>query len=128
MLQLILMFKKLMKKRIFIIDDDEDICGLMDYLLTREGFDVSSSGKLAGLTQKEAINLDLILMDNRLTDGYGTDFCKQIKENVHTTHIPVILISASDNLARLAQESNADGFLKKPFDIVSLVNIVHSFT
>ncbi|MEP6727320.1 MAG: response regulator [Bacteroidota bacterium] len=117
-----------MKKRIFIIDDDEDICGLMDYLLTREGFDVSSSGKLAGLTQKEAINLDLILMDNRLTDGYGTDFCKQIKENVHTTHIPVILISASDNLARLAQESNADGFLKKPFDIVSLVNIVHSFT
>jgi CheY-like chemotaxis protein len=42
---------------------------------------------------------DMVLMDNRLSDGLGSEFCHKLKSDPATKHFPVILISANTDLA-----------------------------
>lgn len=68
--------------------------------------------------------MDLILLDDWLNDGLGSQLCKKLKNNAHTANVPIILISAANNLAASAKESGADDFLSKPFDIEDLLTKV----
>ena len=70
----------------------------------------------------------VILLDNKLTDGFGYELCLELKKNPTTRKFPVILVSAVNQLANIAEESGADGYLNKPFDLVELTSIVRSFS
>jgi CheY-like chemotaxis protein len=107
-----------------IIEDDEDILDIMSYILGEEGYVVISgnSGKL--LAEVHNHQPMLILLDNRLTEGSGHDFCRRFKDDPATRHFPVVLVSANQGLERMALESKADGYLKKPFDLSELVQLV----
>jgi len=76
-------------------------------------------------------NPDLILMDNWLTDwksdANGQQLCKQLKSNPATSHIPVIIISAVSNIKEIAEAGLADSYLKKPFDMNELLEMVKRF-
>ena len=73
-------------------------------------------------------NPDLILMDNWLTewksDANGQQLSKQLKTDPATNHIPIIIISAVSNIKEIAEEGLADTYLKKPFDMDTLVEVV----
>ncbi|BAU53880.1 response regulator [Mucilaginibacter gotjawali] len=116
-----------MPKKIIIIEDDPDILDIMTYILSDEGYEVLAATNSKPLEQVHLIEPMLILMDNRLTDGYGQDYCKQFKNNPATRRYPIVLVSASTGLERMAAESEADGYLKKPFDITELVELVKKF-
>ncbi|RYZ13642.1 MAG: hypothetical protein EOP49_54260 [Sphingobacteriales bacterium] len=47
----------------------------------------------------------LILRDNRLADSFGTKLCLQLKNDASTRHIPVVLVSAANQLAQVAAEA-----------------------
>jgi two-component system, OmpR family, phosphate regulon response regulator PhoB len=116
-----------MPEKIIIIEDDLDILDIMTYILSEEGYDILAAVNSKPLEEVHLHQPMLIIMDNRLTDGFGFDFCKQFKSNPATLHFPVVLVSANSNLEEMAAQSLADGYLKKPFDIVELIELVKRF-
>jgi CheY-like chemotaxis protein len=117
-----------MAKKILIIEDNEDILELMQYLLEEDGFEVFGSIDSKPIKELKSLKPDLIIMDNRLSDGSGVVFCQQIKQQPETRHIPVILISANIGLEELTVISGADGYLAKPFDVDVFMKTIKRFT
>ena len=100
----------------------------MDVLLRREGYETIAAFSKEIFKDLDVINPDLILMDNRLGDGFGKDYCRQLKDDPATGHFKIILVSGAADLETLAGESKADGFLSKPFDLRKLTALVNRLT
>jgi two-component system response regulator VicR len=115
-----------MQKRILIIEDDPDILEILNIIFTEEGFEVILSPTGDESNRLAQINPNVILLDVRLknSDQNGTDICIKIKSQKETCHVPVILLSAEDNLAIITKECGADAFVIKPFDIAYLAEKV----
>ena len=121
-----------MSKKIMVIEDDRDIRETIVYALEQENYVVVSSGESKMLNFLHDHKPDLILIDNWLTewksDANGQQLSKKLKSNPATSHIPVIIVSAVSNVKEIAEEGMADGYLKKPFDLAELLDIVKKFT
>jgi len=102
-------------KKILVIEDEGDMCLLLDILLKSRDVIVDHVKNLfdAHIFLKHE-QPELILLDNRLPDGYGVDFISFIKS--HYPSIKIIMISGIDAAAQdFALEVGADNFLNKPF-------------
>lgn len=97
---------------------------MIAYILEDEGYQVISSLNSEPLEDVENHKPNLILLDDWLPDSYGHDLCRELKASPATAHIPVLLISSVRNLQEIALECNADGFIRKPFDIEYLISTV----
>ena len=115
-------------KKILVIEDDKDIRDTIVYILEEEAYEVISSEDSKILKSIDSIKPDLILLDNWLTDwksdANGQQLSKQLKTNPSTSHIPVVIISAVSNIKEIAEAGQANGYLRKPFDLHELVDIV----
>jgi two-component system, OmpR family, response regulator len=112
-------------RKVLIIEDEGDLCLLLNILLDEKGMEVDHAQSLAKaeeyLLQGEP---SLVLLDNRLPDGFGIDFIKHIKNQHPSTK--VIMISGVDAAAKdVAIENGADIFLKKPFTKAELFQSVN---
>jgi two-component system, OmpR family, phosphate regulon response regulator PhoB len=119
-----------MAKKIMIIEDDADILDIMTYILTDKGYEVVSNGNSTILSEVDDHHPDLILLDNRLSEGLGLEIRKQYKQkrNAEGKSIcPIIIISADHELETLATKYDADGFLEKPFDIANFIAVINKF-
>lgn len=116
-----------MPQNILIIEDDPDILDMMTYIIQDEGFHVITSMGTVSVTYVQEIDPVLILLDNRLADGFGRDLCLKLKNDPATRHYPVVLVSAVNQLAQVAEDSSADAYLNKPFDLSELVLLVRKF-
>ena len=117
-----------MGKRILILDDDQHILDIVSYLLTDSGFEVEAlaSGE-AIFTMISQFKPDLVLMDVMLAGMDGRVICKDLKADLTTLHIPVILISGTHDLAQtLHQQGAPNDFIPKPFDIEVLLNKINA--
>ena len=112
-------------KKALIIEDEGDLCLLLNILLDGKGMEVEhvqSLAKAEEFLQQEQPSL--VLLDNRLPDGFGIDFIGHIK-NQHPA-AKVIMISGVDAAAcDVALENGADVFLKKPFTKAELYKSVN---
>ncbi len=117
-----------MAKKILVIEDDKDIRDTIVYVLEEEGYEVIASDNARILKKVNDLEPDLILLDNWLTDWTsdlsGQQLSKGLKNNPTTRHIPVILVSAVNNLKEIAQAGEADGYIQKPFDLTELSEVV----
>jgi DNA-binding response OmpR family regulator len=120
-----------MAKKILVIEDEKDIRDTIVYILEEEKYEVVSSGDSKILKSIDNIKPDMILMDNWLTewksDANGQQLSKELKSNPATSHIPIIIISAVSNIKEIAEAGLADTYLKKPFDMSELVDVVKKF-
>jgi DNA-binding response OmpR family regulator len=90
---------------------------LLSVSLTKQGYNVATC--LNGEHLSEAIELnrpDAIFMDLSMKDLNGADLCKKLKYNKHTAAIPVILLSANDDVIYISRHCGASGFVNKPFE------------
>jgi DNA-binding response OmpR family regulator len=113
-------------KRILAVDDNKDILEVLRYILEDSGYEVDtlSNGHLLFDKIEEYIP-DLILLDIMLGDMDGRVLCSDVKANDQTHDIPVILISASHNIADTVKQKGApDDFVAKPFDIHTLLTSI----
>jgi CheY-like chemotaxis protein len=115
-----------MKKRILIIDDNQDILELTEFLLNEKGFEVIASSTPHILSELSQINPDLILLDEHLDGIKGHEQCIILKSSETTKHIPVVLLSAAFGIEKIAKDCLADGFINKPFDIDYLNEVVEN--
>ena len=114
-----------MNKTIYVVEDNDDIRELVEYLLEIEGYQVSGFPNATTFKDKIKNSVpDAIVLDIMLPDGNGIDICNQLKSTLATGNIPVLLMSANTNVAMISSESKADDFISKPFDIDDLVNRV----
>jgi two-component system phosphate regulon response regulator PhoB len=117
-----------MAKKILVIEDDKDIRDTITYALESEGYEVISSENSKILRSVDKYNPDLIMLDNWLTewksDATGQQLSRQLKTDPKTSHIPVIIVSAVNNVAEIAKEGLSDGYLQKPFDLADLLAII----
>ncbi|MBA3723571.1 MAG: response regulator transcription factor [Candidatus Levybacteria bacterium] len=112
--------KKSMKKKILIADDDKGIVTALTMML-EDAYEVTATDN--GQTVRQANNIypDLILLDIWMGDVDGRDICKQLKNQVSTMDIPIIMISARANAEKSALSSGADAFIAKPFEMDDLL-------
>ena len=114
-----------MRKKILILDDDKDILEILCLILMDE-YEIKplNCGDRVFEEIKE-FDPDLILMDVQLGDMDGMTICKDIKENILTSSIPVVLISATHDLEQSLELPGApNDYLAKPFDIDHLLSKV----
>lgn len=107
-----------MKKRIHILEDDKDIGYIIEYLLKDENYDleISSSFKEMKKKLKDGIP-DLFILDVMLPDGNGIDICYDLKNDVFTQHIPIIVMSANVRAKKMSEPASPDDYISKPFDL-----------
>jgi DNA-binding response OmpR family regulator len=102
-------------KKVLIIEDEGDMCLLLNILLTGKDMEldhVKNLGLAEDYLKKEQPSV--VILDNKLPDGFGVDFISFIKKNYPS--IKIIMISGFDGSAKdVALENGADVFLEKPF-------------
>ena len=116
-----------MKKKIVVIEDNHDILELLGFILENEDYEVLASLNAEPIKSLEEINPHLVLLDENLGAQKGHQLCLKIKANPITAHLPVILISAVQNLPELAKKCKADSYIAKPFLIEDLLNLVKQY-
>ncbi|MFD0751891.1 PleD family two-component system response regulator [Mucilaginibacter calamicampi] len=112
------------KGTILLIDDDPDILSGITIILQEAGYVVRQGHDVTAVFEIEKDPPDLLLIDNWLEGKTGRDICYQLKTGPKTQHIPVILISATRNLAETAASCLADDYIDKPFEIEELLSKV----
>lgn len=117
---------KAMNKKILIVDDNELIAEVMSYILTNNGYDVTTLNSGDGVvTQIKDSHPDLVIMDIMLPGIDGRDICRIIKHNKATENLPVIICSANDDIEdAMKQVGPPNDILSKPFDMSALLNKV----
>lgn len=102
-------------KKVLIIEDEGDMCLLLNIMLNGKDMELDHVKKLSAAEeylQKEQPSV--VILDNKLPDGFGIDFITHIKKNY--PNIRIIMISGYDGSAKdVAIENGADIFLEKPF-------------
>lgn len=114
------------KRRVLIVEDDQDISMIEEAYLESAGFEtkiVVDGKKVADLLEKE--KFDLILLDLMLPGKSGYDVCREIRDKVD---IPILMVTARtesvDKIRGLGL--GADDYIAKPFDPAELVARVNA--
>ncbi|MBC1242214.1 response regulator, partial [Nostoc sp. 2RC] len=106
------------KKNILVVDDTPDNLRLLSAMLTAQGFEVRKAlnGKMA-LTACQMLLPDVILLDINMPGMDGYQVCQQLKADDRTCEIPVIFISALDDVLDKAKAFDVGGvdYIAKPF-------------
>ena len=114
--------------KILVIDDDKPTLEIVKIILDNEGYVVETISDWCAVFEKiKEYKPDLIILDIFISGADGRVICKELKKSKTTTKIPVILFSATNRLEAYTKDSNAKGYLKKPFETVELVNIVKKY-
>jgi two-component system phosphate regulon response regulator PhoB len=106
------------KKKILLIEDDEDIQELVSYHLGKEGYVVHVVGAgEAALDSARKLNPDLILLDLMLPGIDGLQVCRNLRNEPKTRHIPIVMVTAKGEETDIVTglEVGADDYLTKPF-------------
>lgn len=113
-------------KNVWILDDDIHLAEAVKIILEEEGYSVSifcNSTKLYRKLREE--KPDIILVDILLGSENGLEICYQIKNNYK---VPVVLVSSNTFSQVTIDNSQADSYIQKPFDISTLVYTVDALT
>lgn len=114
---------------VMIFDDDTNILEICAFILREKGYRVFTETSCADVIEKiNKCNPHIILMDNKIPETGGVAATRIIKGTENTKNIPVIFFSGNSNIEQLCKEAQADCFLKKPFGMSELENIINQVT
>ena len=106
-------------RSLLIVEDSEDLLNLMVKLLGTDYVIYTATNGREAIEVVEVEDIDLIVSDVMMPEMDGIELCRRIKENIETSHIPIILLTAKNKEEDRveAYESGADGFISKPFNL-----------
>ncbi|KAB1232328.1 response regulator [Chryseobacterium viscerum] len=109
------------KKKILIFDDDTAILEVITIIFEENGYEVKISETSHDILEKvEEYKPDVILMDNWIPRIGGVEATKLLKSTEEFKHIPVIYVTANNDIVALASEAQADDYVSKPFNLDDL--------
>ena len=109
------------KFKILIVEDEANICNLLETILTTNGYQVLIEGTCkGGITMMRSYMPDLVILDLGLPDGDGLEFIRNIRT---TDATPILVVSArsSENDKVLALDLGANDYITKPFGNAELM-------
>jgi DNA-binding response OmpR family regulator len=116
-----------MTHHILLIEDDPGIAGSLQTALIREGYSVHWKDQgMDGVTYARDHNPHLIILDVRLPDGSGFDFCRQMRQL--GVRQPVIMLTVqTDEMDKvIGLEMGADDYMTKPFSLRELLSRIRA--
>lgn len=107
---------------ILVVEDDPGIGKTLVFNLKDEGYDVlwAQSLKEAHKLFEEQV-IDLILLDLGLPDGYGLDFCRDIRADEIDTPVLVLTATIEEESAVKSFDQGADDYIRKPFGMTEVL-------
>lgn len=110
------------KRILLVVEDNEDICRYIVESFS-DNFEVkTATNGQQGIEQALQYIPDVIVSDIMMPVMSGTTMCRQLKEDVRTSHVPIILLTAKDSLQDKEEgyQVGADSYLTKPFSATLL--------
>jgi two-component system cell cycle response regulator len=118
-----------MTARILVVDDIPANVRLLEVRLLAEYFEVlTANNGLDAIETCENGKVDVVLLDVMMPDMDGFEVCRRLKSDPATSHIPVVMITALDQVSDRVRglEAGADDFLTKPVNDLQLMTRVKS--
>ncbi len=122
------------KKKILIVDDEQDILTYLSTLLEDNGYDtvLAKDGEEA-LKQVEAALPDLITLDISMPEKSGVKFYREMKADDRWKKIPIIIVTGVSEdfqkfISTRQQVPPPEGYLSKPIDKEEILALVKKFT
>jgi DNA-binding response OmpR family regulator len=105
--------------KVRIVEDNKDLCSFIQDIL-QDDFDmqVAFNGREALGVLAKNHNIDLVISDIMMPVMDGLSLCREIKNNIDTSHLPVLLLTAKhgEESQKEGLSSGADDYIKKPFN------------
>lgn len=115
------------KKRILLVDDEEEIRRGVRLWLTAAGYETSMAGDgVEAIANASEFHPDAIVMDVRMPNKDGLAAMLELKKQKSTQHIPIVMLSASIVDQEVALEGGASYFLTKPYQGRAIVDAVNT--
>jgi two-component system, OmpR family, response regulator len=113
-------------KKILIIEDEGEFCLLLNLMLDNKEMDLDHVKDLASAVKYlEKEQPAVVILDNKLPDGWGVDFISYIKANYPA--IKVIMITGFSGAAKdIAIQNGVDSFLEKPFTRSQIYDVIQA--
>lgn len=112
-----------MTKQIYVVEDDQDIRQIIEFILEEEGYQVKL---FPDVTSFHAVMLDecpdLYLLDVMLPDGNGLELCREIRTTQKIKDVPIIVMSAHARPENILGQCTANDFISKPFDLTEILS------
>jgi CheY-like chemotaxis protein len=113
--------------KVLIADDDAEIQRVLSTAMWSLGFDpIAAADAMQAVMHARHSSPDVVLLDVNMPGGSGIMVLKRLKTLNVTRRIPVIVITGSEEegLEQKVKELGAHAFLRKPLDIVALMNVL----
>ena len=109
--------------KILIVEDNNDVLNYITGILEQEYKIVQAENGLIGLHKAQQYEPDLIISDVMMPEMDGYDLCRQIKQDIEISHIPVILLTArvTQQEKNTGLDCGADDYIIKPFEARELL-------
>lgn len=106
-------------ERILVVDDEQDICEILQFNLETEGYEVDTANSAEEALKLDIRSYSLILLDVMMGDMSGFQMARRLKQNSSTARIPIIFITALDNENDTVKGLNigADDYIAKPLSL-----------
>lgn len=119
-----------MAKRVLVVDDSIIVLAMANEALAAKGYNVSTAVNASDADRFIYSDEmpDIIIMDVMMPMIDGDRKTRMLKDEASTRDIPVLLLSSKPEkeLARLAAESGADGYIRKPFTFRELIDSIEA--
>ena len=113
-----------MKKKVLIIENDQDIRHIVEFILQEQGFDTLSIPEPDDLAEIVPFKPNVILLDEFINSKPGHRLCRKIKQVPALAVTPVIILSTANDIELIAKECDANDYIRKPFDVADIVGKV----
>jgi two-component system response regulator CitB len=110
-------------KNILIVDDEMEVCVLLQNFLSRQNKKVGYSTTLKDALDKcDKLRPTFLILDHNMPDGFGIEYIPLFRKLNNS--LQIIIISAMSNLREEALKNGADYFLEKPISFNELRSII----
>ena len=115
-----------MNARILVVDDKEDICAILKFNLSKEGYEVVTANSAEEALTLDIASFNLLLLDVMMGGMSGFELTGKLKTDPKTAGVPVIFITARDTEDDAVEglDLGADDYISKPFSIREVVSRV----
>ena len=113
------------KKKILIIEDEQDVANLLAARLNNAGYEVViASDGMQGVQFSHREKPDLIILDLMLPAGDGLSVLKRLRMSVYCRCVPVIILTGMQNedYKKTVMAEKVDAYIEKPYDADILLN------
>lgn len=109
--------------RILVVDDEEDLCEILQFNLETEGYEVDVAYSAEEALKKDLSVYNLLLLDVMMGEISGFRMARTVRDNPRIANIPIVFLTAKDSENdRLTGFSlGADDYINKPFSIREVI-------